>query len=220
MEKKTVFTREDYNKLIANYNLDNKNGPFRLIAPTDPVSRHSFVKFTDTRTTKIEPGINYEKGTIGIDVDIFPLDGEPEDESSFQIWYQKLQKVYRLYGYCLLTPRGSWKRRLGVPVVKALLGGKNRMLKKAAKLHALYPYQDSHFVGTIESAFNSPNNRYDKTWYASSTDVEFEGHMLKAPCGYDQILTKMYGNYMQLPPEEQQVTHHKNEVYWNEREPK
>lgn len=210
--------REDYNKFISTYNLENKNTRFRLIAPDDPISKHSFAKFIDTRTVKIESGIKYKNRTLGIDVDIFPIDGEPETEIDFHLWYQKLQKIYRLYGYYLINPIGNWKLRFGIPIIKFVIGGKKHLLKKAAKLHSLYPYEKSSFVGTVESAYNSPNNRYDKAWYESSVDVEFEGHMLKAPVGYDQILTKMYGDYMKLPPEDKQVTHHRNKTYWREEE--
>ena len=38
--------------------------------------------------------------------------------------------------------------------------------------------------------------------------------MFRVPKGYDEILTKQYGDYMKLPPIEQQVTHHVNYVFW------
>ena len=39
-------------------------------------------------------------------------------------------------------------------------------------------------------------------------DVEFEGKLYKAMSGYDEYLTNTFGNYMQLPPENQRVHHH------------
>ena len=41
--------------------------------------------------------------------------------------------------------------------------------------------------------------------------VEFEGHMLPIPVGYDGYLSMAFGDYMQLPPEEKQVCHHEYE---------
>ena len=38
--------------------------------------------------------------------------------------------------------------------------------------------------------------------------LEFEGLQVMAPKEYDKWLTQVYGNYMQLPPEEKRVTHH------------
>lgn len=43
--------------------------------------------------------------------------------------------------------------------------------------------------------------------------MNFEGHKLRGPVGYDEILTKQYGDYMTPPPVEKQVTHHSNKVY-------
>jgi len=35
--------------------------------------------------------------------------------------------------------------------------------------------------------------------------------------GYDDYLTRVYRNYMQLPPKEKQVTHHAYKaIYWKE----
>ena len=39
-------------------------------------------------------------------------------------------------------------------------------------------------------------------------DIEFEGKKYAAPKRYDEYLTIMYGDYMKLPPEDKQVTHH------------
>ena len=52
-----------------------------------------------------------------------------------------------------------------------------------------------------------------KRVFDSFVDVEFEGHLYKAPAGYAEWLTCFYGDYMQLPPEEKRVSHHKFIAY-------
>jgi len=37
--------------------------------------------------------------------------------------------------------------------------------------------------------------------------VEFEGKMYNAPVGYEKYLRNLYGDYMQLPPEEKRRSH-------------
>lgn len=54
---------------------------------------------------------------------------------------------------------------------------------------------------------------YDKEIYSISeltdlTSVPFEQLMLKIPKDYDNILTRMYGDYRVLPPENQQTEKH------------
>lgn len=206
--------RDDYNWLINNYNKMNPHGRYKLISPLMKESRHSFIKFIDTYTVKIEPGITYQNGSLGIDVDIFPLDGEPDDELKFNKWYDKLVSIYRYYGYCLLDSKGSYKRRVMLPFIRLVTGGRNNLLRKAAKLHKRYPYESSQYIGAVECAFNSRGNRFSKEWFEKSIDHEFEGHILQVPVGYDKILQKVYGDYMKLPPVEKQVTHHTNRTYW------
>lgn len=208
--------RDDYNFLMENYNQARQGTPYRLIAPIDKNSRHSIVKVIDTRTVKKEFDVKDDAEPLGIDIDIFPLDGEPSSKEEFDAWYDELQTVYKWYRYSIISTKGSLKRKLGIPVVKLVFGGKKRLLKKAAKLHGKYPYKDSKYVGAIECAYNSRGNRFNKEWFENTVELEFEGHMLKCPCGYHNILSQVYGDYMQLPPLDKQVTHHTNEMYWKE----
>lgn len=53
----------------------------------------------------------------------------------------------------------------------------------------------------------------DKCDFEKSVDVEFNGEIFKAPQGYDRLLRKTYGDYMQLPPEEERIAHHYYRAY-------
>ena len=208
--------RADYQYLIENYNKKNPESPYRVIAPTDAIARHPFVKVIDTRTIKLEKSIEYKDGFLGVDIDIFPLDGQPEAEAEFKKWYKKLYRVYKHHLYCVLDPKVTLIRRFVLPILKFLTGGKDACLQRAEKLHKQYPYHRSAFVGTTECVYNSIRNRFEKNWFSSSIDIEFEGHLLKAPVGYDAILKKLHGDYMTPPPVEQQITHHSNKMYWKD----
>lgn len=47
-----------------------------------------------------------------------------------------------------------------------------------------------------------------KEWFAGSEHMNFCGHFLPVPSGYDAYLAAYYGDYMQLPPEENRVSGH------------
>lgn len=207
--------RQDYNELIRMYNVEKVGSYYRLISPEDPISRHSYIKIIDTRTIKIEKNVDYSAGMLGIDIDIFPIDGQPDDNAEFEKWYGKLQRIYWAYVCHVLKPQRKLKH-MGILLIRVLSGSKERLRNKAARLHQMYPYESSAFVGAVESCFNFKGNRVQKSCYESYKLMSFEGHMLKAPVGYDTVLTKMYGDYMKLPPKEKQVTHHSNNVYWKE----
>ena len=93
---------------------------------------------------------------------------------------------------------------------------KKRFLKKTAKEHAKYPYDECLYVGALESCWNSKKNRVLKTCFSGTVEVEFEGHLLNAPSGYHEILTSLYGDYMKLPPIENQVAEHLYTAYYKE----
>ena len=51
--------------------------------------------------------------------------------------------------------------------------------------------------------------QYDRELFDENTELPFEGHLLSVPKEYDAVLSKLYGDYMALPPEEERkATHH------------
>lgn len=207
--------RADYNEFLRTYNKEGKI--YRVIDPRDKNSRHSFAKVIDTRTVKDEPMMNY-KEPLGIDVDIFPLDGMPEEEAEYDKWYDALYKIYEKFTLKGLKtsyyPRVATRWKLKAK--QLLYPSRNRLLDKAQALHEKYPYETSKFVGCMESRYNGKGNRAEKADFADTVDVAFEDLTFKAPVGYDRILRNLYGDYMTLPPEEKRVTHHTNKMYWKE----
>ena len=50
--------------------------------------------------------------------------------------------------------------------------------------------------------------KYPKKIFASAMEVPFENERLPIPVGYDTYLRMAFGDYMKLPPKEQQKGHH------------
>ena len=50
-------------------------------------------------------------------------------------------------------------------------------------------------------------------WFGEGRLVDFEGHKLVAPIESEKYLTVLYGEYMQLPPEEKRIAHHYFDVF-------
>lgn len=208
--------RADYNKLIEIFNAEKEDKDLFLIDPKAKNAAHPYVKITDLRTIKKELGT--PKGSIlGIDIDVFPVDGMPSNEAEYEKWSDKLRTCYKKFQFANSGLKGlPFKTKVHVLLYKVYVPFKKSLLKKAEKLHALYPYETSDYVGTMEMMYNSKKNRLKKEYFDGYSLVEFEGHFLKAHKDYDAVLTGIYGDYMKLPPEDQQVTHHVNVSYWKE----
>ena len=57
-------------------------------------------------------------------------------------------------------------------------------------------------MGSESTLWTLPKDEYEKT-----VELEFEGRMLPCMSCWNEFLTELYGDYMQLPPEDQRRTH-------------
>ena len=55
---------------------------------------------------------------------------------------------------------------------------------------------------------------YTFNFFDELVDVEFEGKRYLATGHYHEWLTQEYGDYMQLPPEDQRIPYHGKQNYW------
>ena len=81
------------------------------------------------------------------------------------------------------------------------------------KLLQLTRFNKNGIVCASESGMGDTDYNKADDW-AETIRVPFEGVMANIPKGYDSILTTRYGNYMQLPPEDQRHSHEYYKMYW------
>ncbi|MBP3701609.1 MAG: LicD family protein [Lachnospiraceae bacterium] len=219
--------RADYDRLIALFH-DRQQGTkvphYQLVAPLDRRSRHSFVKIMDTRTVKRETNFDYATGDLGVDIDVFPLDGQPESEQEYQKWFAVLQKYYWRADLPVRLRQEDPKRRVVLRVIRCLEGKQRRLgvwikrhyIKKALRLHEKYGYETSRRVGMVEMCFGCENDRFEAEVFGKQTPMKFEGYVLQAPADPHGILRQLYGEYQELPPEEERRGHQIDEVFWKD----
>ena len=74
------------------------------------------------------------------------------------------------------------------------------------KLSQTYNYSDAETVAGILWGYGTQECMRKKD-FIQCLEVEFEGKTYNAPLNYNQYLTQLYSNYMELPPEEKRVRH-------------
>ena len=89
----------------------------------------------------------------------------------------------------------GWKRRY-------------RVARLAEKRMSRYPISRCDYVTELCVRYNYMVNEYPKEIFASAVYKEFEGVLLPLPVGYDTYLKMAFGDYMKLPPKEQQAPSH------------
>ena len=154
-------------------------------------------------------------------IDVFPLDGVPDEGELRNQWLRKCKT-------CKSVFRASQYSYFGRST--------SRKVKSSTKLKAVVRFLFIHF--DLEKMINTnrawarldralKENNYDdcntlinfcgywnikemfpKSYYGEGTLYPFEDVMLNGPVNYDAVLTQMYGNYMTPPPEDQRAHHY------------
>lgn len=223
--------RPDYERFATIFNKRPHSDNIVAIMPADSIAKHTFMKVCDLDTVKIENGVKCKQGEeLGIDIDVFPVDGLYEDDQRYSAAYDAKKKLYQKYqiiGLQLYTGDLHFNLMGGLKLIKRvstiaygkICGALFESWKKDWLLEQMHlketevDYGSAKVVGSNCSNYDIFDDRYPKECYASQILVEFEGKMLSAPVGYDAILTKQYGDYMIPPPISKQITHHSNKVY-------
>ena len=172
-----------------------------------------FAKIADCHSTVWE--FRHLPFLFGVSIDIFPLD--EFDEADEVITARQYRSHYYFDKYLNAVSRYSCKdmlqalckadvHRLGVQVLS-----KWRSRNPRKYLQAFRQFEETY-------KHNGPGPKcvcvtqwegriFQSEWFHDVIEVPFEDTTLIIPRAYDAYLRKLYGDYMQLPPEEKRVSH-------------
>lgn len=173
-------------------------------------SIYPFVKVCLRNTLFHEEAFN-DGVNLGINIDLFPIDEIAEDKVD-----DTLKKVFVL-------------RSMGTRKAVKYTTHKGGVLAKISKyvyhkflscLSYSYIYKRLNVViragkegrglpqkGIVIWGYGK-KELVDPSVFEGTTFVAFEGRQYKAPAKYDEWLRHIYGDYMQLPPEEKRISQH------------
>lgn len=202
--------RADYDRFLSCFNKSNDR--YRVVSiELDPKFGFSFAKVCDTATVLYEPNENGRK--LSVNIDIFVYDNAPDDDRQLKKMYDKRDRLRRIYDYKYDPIDWNEKLksvlRLGRRIVFRTFFPQNT-IRLMAENSKKYADCETECVGDFTAYTRMVCS---KRVFDSFIEVEFEGKLYKAPVGYDEWLRSFYGDYMQLPPEEERVTHHSFVAY-------
>ena len=189
-------------------------GKYELCYPGDKKSRFHCIKIFDRRTIKIEQGVKYSDDYLGIDIDVFAVDGSPDDVEEYKEIRKKIKTFYNRSCSIKCGLTGSLKNRIRILLYMIRYGNPDKLMNKALTLCQSSNYEESSYATRYSRFGKGEGYRVPKSCYANAVYKEFEGNLFPVPVGYDEVLRAEYGDYMQLPPVEQRITHHTSKVYW------
>ena len=213
--------RPDYNKLIEY--CKTHETPFTLLCnETDERYGYLFGKAMSKTATIVEENNDTGDIDMGVYVDIFPIDGLADT-------YEKSKKLFNKTSFKreLLVAR-NWSRffkskthpwyyepfRLAFFLLSRF-ASKKKLVRSIQKKYKDFDFDESKYSATVCGSYRLKEILPTEV-YSEFIDLEFEGKTFRAIKNYETYLSNIYGDYMQLPPEEKRVSHHMFKAYYKE----
>ena len=206
------MTRPEYERLaqLARDRKLDKPDWLEIVCYENGTSRFPFIKILDKRT-RVRNEFFKDSDYDNVWVDLLPVDGLPDDDNEVAVLYKKMFRYRKLVQMKYVRPfkAKSLAKMLTKPIMSAYAhivntDRYNEKLVKAAKANA---FETSNRVGIVTEGLYGVKEAIPREAYLKPIEVEFEGHTFKATSYWDEYLHNLFGDYMQLPPEDKRKTH-------------
>ena len=181
-----------------------------------------FMKVRNEKIELLETVTETKDKRRGYLLDIMPIDGTPNNELLRKVYYARVLLLRFLCGAAnvhtgILTSRPKWEQQV-LKICRALKLYKVLTIEKVyRRMDKLFHKQNvlkAHYVGTITGAYKTreivPTEYFGIEEEAEYLD--FEDMKIRVPRQYDIYLKHMFGDYMQLPPEEKRKVHYQGTI--------
>lgn len=203
-----VMPRPDYNRFIKTYKSEHgmKLFTYQKGQCLIPYARICEME----RTQMIFSQKPWTKHSTGICLDIFPLDAVDKDEfdkkneMAMKLWKRSWAMRYSLTPFT--SNKGVGKKiKWGTRKIISLLLEKKRITKHL-NLCKNTAWGTNDYLCQLTCP--DPNEKIiEKKWFDDKVLLPFEDAEFYAPKDWDKVLRNIFGDYMQLPPQEEQVPH-------------
>lgn len=212
-----MMPRPDYERFLQY--CENNQTEFKLINYKNTKDCNELaVKIWDTSTiikdSKI--GITYD---IGVNIDIFPIDGLGNSEQEALAIFNRTKWNREMLVAC------NWKKYFRSKTHSLVLepirftmfflsrfADPKKLIYKIEKENLSHSFDDSTYAGCVCGSYRE-KEIMTKATFENYIDMEFEGYKFKCIQNYNEYLKKHYGDYMKLPDARHQNTHHSYRAY-------
>ena len=209
------FPRQDFDRLHELLKTEMPDGFGICNRFTDPDWHFAMSQFIDLES-EIEIDLAEKKRKAHIWIDVFPLDGLPENKI---VRWLRVKNIL-LHRYLVQIAHISTQvdshrnrpivERIILGICKAIPVGKmintNKILDHLEKVLRKSDFYRSTWCGNMLGRYRE-REVVKREWFGKPQKGEFEGEQVNIPEKSDPILKALYGDYMQLPPESARVAH-------------
>lgn len=214
-----MMPRPDYDRLMALGKTQKL--PFRLLSKEicGGAYPYPFAKACHGNTVLIEEDTRQDGVPLGVYVDIFPVDGIGNTARTGRIRCSLFQVLHGLEICANWTSyrRSNLRKWYYEPAryVCYLLSrclGRRRIDRMLQRVISACDFEHSAYAGRLVGDYGS-REVMPRCVFTELTEAPFEGEQFSVIRQSDHFLRQLYGDYMQLPPKEKQVTHHHFSAY-------
>ena len=215
-----VMPRNDYDKLKEYFILHEKEiEPYKIFS-YDNVNKYPYMLNRVCNTNFVMVAENEDDCSMGTFIDIYPMDGYGDGKDTL------LQLRSRIYStiYMMKSRKKYVKTNsFFTNVIKRVLNIISKFMSykflqnKLIEISNKYSITESEYVSCLQWSGLSYKSCYKKEDVFNTIRVPFEDTELLIPKAYDSLLRKVYGDYMQLPPEKDRIGHHFYKIYRREK---
>ncbi|MEX5396988.1 phosphorylcholine transferase LicD [Streptococcus sp. ZJ93] len=207
--------RSDYLRFLAEY----KHDRFKVCAwDMDSDFRCTYAKVSDSRTT-LEENADFNR-ELGVNIDIFPVDGLPEKVRSRKWFVSYMTFLNRLASFVILKDLSKREplKAIIITAVQGIVKGlklESKLIGYVIERAQTYSFAEASHVGVVVWGYGLKEIFHKETMTDYLT-VPFEHYQVSILKEYETYLSQIYGDYMTFPPEEDQIATHQSQARWKE----
>lgn len=202
------MSRSDYGKFLELWQKTPVEGYILQNKENSKYFDQSFSKIRKDHTTFLQDEWQIGNHHTGIFLDIFPIDRIPNGKLKRAIFKWHCMK-YQLLTREFVPPKSNAVVRLGSAVILACTPKKRREKVRQNTLKKITRYNDQHEFETVAiEIIRTINKPLPADMMDEYVDLPFEDGKFMCIAGWDEYLRRKFGDYMQLPPEEERAWRH------------
>ncbi len=206
-----MMPRPDYEKFIRLFSSDEL---CLSCCYSDDDYKTPFIRLWNPKTRLIWRLSNERE--IGVFIDIFPIDGFPNNSFLTALHFLDLKFNRALLNASTRTGFKEGEKFIPIKRFMSLLvaGKANKLAKRQNRVAMRYSFDRCENVGVKATGPHLLRENNPKSLYMKTVYLKFEDMSLPVPGGYIEYLIHLYGDYMQLPPIDQRNINHDFDIYW------
>ena len=210
-----AMPRKDYEKLLIVLNEQIEEPYGFLHYSVDNLYREYSLKIIHKNIFCYEDKFDVEKSRTNLWIDILPLDGVPNNQFMYIIfkclvYFWKAMLSFKNIDTIKNNKKRPWFEKILIKFAQVIpiknIISRNFVMNALDKTIKCCNYNLSSNVGTFMGAYRF-KEVVPKKYFGNSSKCNFEGIGLIAPEMIDEYLHHIYGDYMNLPPEDKRIGH-------------